>query len=660
MDETEYRQTPAETPEASLLRLLEPAYGPDGAPTPSDVNAATVAFEIFVQGDIEMPNDAGRSALWIFWGQFLDHDLSLTPEQDGEGAEFLKFEGPNAPFNVVRSDYTLEDGTREQPNVLTPLIDASNVYGSDAGRQAALRSFEAGRLETGAERDGILLLTDAETIGLETGEEGFVAGDVRADENPGLTSVHTLWVNEHNYWAGRFAAEDPSLDDEALFQKAREAVEILIQQITYEEFLPLLLAPGSLAPYDGFDAAVDPQITNEFSTAAYRFGHTSVPDSFSFIAEDGSTAAQDLSLFQTFENDAVLTDIGPAALLRGTLEARAQELDTKVVDSLNFLLFTPDGGLSGFSLPERNVLRGRDHGLPGWLEARDALVGDLDAAALAGSTDFSLITSDAALAEALASLYGTLGAVDLWVGGLAEDRMPGGALGPTFNAINAEQFARTRDGDPLFYQGRSTGDADLDLELGATMLSDVLMRSGGIDYVQRDALLASERVGGTDEGDEIVGGEGRELIIGFDGKDRLDGAGGADDLFGGAGDDEIKGGDGDDNANGGDGDDLIMTGAGNDRLVGGNGRDVLIGGIGADVYVIEAGDDLVDRIVGFVAGEDTLELSGFGADAVVTVDDMGGSRLGIEVDGVRVVVVWNWDGRADGMGTAEEDVILLG
>jgi peroxidase len=37
--------------------------------------------------------------------------------------------------------------------------------------------------------------------------------------------------------------------------------------------------------------------------------------------------------------------------------------------------------------------------------------------------------------------------VDLWVGGLTEDVVPGAKIGPTLMCIIAEQFKRTRDGD---------------------------------------------------------------------------------------------------------------------------------------------------------------------------------------------------------------------
>ncbi len=648
---------------APLRRLTEAAYA-DGLAEPraGTVPAIEIAEAVFTQGAADIPSPQGLSALWVFWGQFLDHDLDLTPEQEGPEAEFLKFEGPEAPFNVTRSEVwegTSETAPREQPNTVTPLLDASAVYGSDIDRLAFLRAYEGGRLEVQAGPDGVALLPDASQLshpifdGVLPGE-GFAAGDVRARENPGLTALHALWVNEHNAWADRLAEAHPDWDEQALFEGARAAVETLIQKITYEEFLPLLLG-DALPAYAGHDPAVDPQVTTEFSTAAYRFGHTGVPDRFVFLEEDGGEAAPPRALFETFESDATLLETGLPALLRGVLETPAQALDAKVVDSLNFLLFTPDGGLTGFSLPERNILRGRDHGLPPYLEVREAVLGDVEAAALAGSADFSVITPDPDLQARLASVYPTLGEVDLWVGGLSEPTAEGAALGPTFVAILAEQFAATRDGDPLFYLAREWSDPEIAAELAATTLSDVLVRSGGMTHAQAAPFLAADRQGGDAGEDHLKGGPGRDLLIGAAGADYLKGQGGADDLHGGAGADMLRGGQGGDLLSGGEAADKLMGGQGDDRLSGGPGCDLLVGGQGADVFVFEAGADALDRVLDYEDGADRIEIRGTGLDPAGLAFVRSEMHTTIFLDDAPLAQIW---GRGH-WGLDAEDVDLL-
>lgn len=61
--------------------------------------------------------------------------------------------------------------------------------------------------------------------------------------------------------------------------------------------------------------------------------------------------------------------------------------------------------------------------------------------------DFQTEIIDADIREKLKELYKHPSNVDLWVGGLLEELVPGSLLGPTFTCIIAEQFRRTRAGD---------------------------------------------------------------------------------------------------------------------------------------------------------------------------------------------------------------------
>ena len=67
-------------------------------------------------------------------------------------------------------------------------------------------------------------------------------------------------------------------------------------------------------------------------------------------------------------------------------------------------------------------------------------------------TSFSEITSDATLALKLSAAYsGDISKVDLWVGALAEDHLPGSSLGELSTKVFQMQFERLRDGDPWFF-----------------------------------------------------------------------------------------------------------------------------------------------------------------------------------------------------------------
>ena len=52
--------------------------------------------------------------------------------------------------------------------------------------------------------------------------------------------------------------------------------------------------------YYGYDSNIDPSISNEFTTAAFRFGHAMLPDSIPWIDKNNAT-------LQTFDlNDLVI------------------------------------------------------------------------------------------------------------------------------------------------------------------------------------------------------------------------------------------------------------------------------------------------------------------------------------------------------------------
>ena len=69
----------------------------------------------------------------------------------------------------------------------------------------------------------------------------FMAGDERVNENTFLTTYHTIFVREHNRVCDDIFKKDPSLNDEQVYQAARHFVIGLLQKITIEDFLPILL-----------------------------------------------------------------------------------------------------------------------------------------------------------------------------------------------------------------------------------------------------------------------------------------------------------------------------------------------------------------------------------------------------------------------------------
>lgn len=481
-----------------LLRVLSTDYG-DGLSTPAgtdrpsarEVSNAIAAVESSITNDRYLTD-----YVWI-WGQFIDHDIDLTEnavDDQGDPLEPLPIAVPQGdPFfdpdgtgtgtiDFNRSISEVDaNGVRQQINQITAFLDGSVVYGSDTERAEELRTHSGGLLKT-SEGD-LLPFNEA---GLEnaggSSADLFLAGDVRANENVVLSAMHTIWVREHNRIAAELAAEDPGLSDEQLYQQARAIVTGQLQAITYNEFLPALLGYDAIGEYSGYDDTVDPGISNVFSTAAYRFGHSLLSPVLQRVDADGNAISDGgLALQSAFFNPEELIEHGVDPLLRGAATQLAQELDNQVVDDVRNFLFGPPGA-GGFDLASLNIQRGRDHGLPDYNQARV----DLGLSAVAS---FSDITSNTELATRLEEVYGDVNHIDLWVGGLAEDHLPGSSMGELFSTIIADQFERIRSGDRFWYENVFSGRQLY--EIDSTTLADVIERNTDIAGLQENVFLAS-------------------------------------------------------------------------------------------------------------------------------------------------------------------------
>jgi len=439
-----------------LLRMTTVAYG-DGAGSPAGNGLASAreVSNLCAAQDAGAPAASGISDFFWQWGQFLDHDIDLTPILAPTEAFDIPVPAGDAWFDPAgsgdqvipldRSLYNVVGGVRQQMNAITAFIDASNVYGSDQERADELRTMDGtGRLKTSA---GDLLPFNEN--GLDNAPSGaasyFLAGDIRANEQVGLTALHTLFVREHNYWAGRTRAESPQLSGDDVYERARAIVGAEMQAITYREFLPVLLGRKAIPRYRGYDESVDASIANVFATAAYRLGHSML--SAQLLRLDGrgnEIAAGNLSLADAFFSPDEITGHGIAPLLRGLASQQAQEIDAEIVDEVRNFLFGPPGA-GGFDLAALNIQRGRDHGLPGYNQVRVDY-------GLAPVSSFADVNPDVGVQARLAAAYGSVDDIDLWVGGLAESHARKAVVGETFHAVLADQFTRLRDGDRFWYE----------------------------------------------------------------------------------------------------------------------------------------------------------------------------------------------------------------
>jgi hypothetical protein len=451
-----------------LVQNVPPDYG-DGFSTMAGANrpnARLISNIVVAQPNVPV-HPTVSNYIWM-WGQFMDHDLDLTNPQAASSPPFCNqvadiavpkgdstFD-PNGTGTAVitfcRSQFDPASGTtnaRVQTNLITSFIDASNVYGSDASRAADMRKNDgSGELRTspGPRGDDFLPLNIHGQPSPIPGPKEFICGDPRCEENTNLTSMHTTWMREHNYWARKIRTESKRyLSDEEIYQRARAIVSSEIEAITYNEFLPVLIGPNAIPPYTGYKANVDPSISTVFSTASYRMGHTLLNHVLMRLDSNlQPIPGGDLTLQAAFFNpNKVRESGGIEPFLRGAAHQHANAYDPYIVDDVrNFLLNDPMAG--SFDLASLNIQRGRDHGLPDYNAIRVAY-------GLAPKANIAAVNPDPEITRRLSAAYTNVNEIDPWVGGLAEPPFPGAVVGELVRTVIADQFTRSRDGDRFFY-----------------------------------------------------------------------------------------------------------------------------------------------------------------------------------------------------------------
>ncbi len=493
---------------ADFLRLGGAADGTmlDG-PNPRAISNIVVG-----EGDPTGENPQGLSGFMYAWGQFLDHDTDLSPSDGVNHIDIAIPTGdPNFPDGSTISMTRALTGAGGQPiNTVTGWVDGSMVYGSNAAVAMSLRGS-----------GGYLLTSDGDNLPIVNGF--FMAGDVRAAENPSLTALQTIFVREHNYQVDLLAATHMDWTSDQLYQEARAIVGAEIAHITYGEFLPHLLGSDAIDPYTGFDVRVDPSISIEFAGAAFRFGHSIVSDEAERVGNWGEETGEELTLAESFflTPEGFADGGGADGFLRHLGSEGSQAMDARIVDGLrNFLVDTPAG--VAMDLAAINIQRGRDLGLGTLNETRLAI-------GLLPYASFEEITDDLATVAALREAFGSVDAVDLWTGGLSERTTPGAMVGETFGAIIGDQFTALRDGDPLWYQRAGFDPATLS-RIESTSLSDIIERTTDTGYIQDDVFDIYIRRSGILGGVEAENPDAKQLVIGSYGTDALIG-GSFDDIL---------------------------------------------------------------------------------------------------------------------------------
>lgn len=505
-----------------LLREIPAAYGPGSSLAGSSRPSAREISNLVVDEPVTIFNARNVSTVNYLWGQFLDHDITLTPTGNTEPVPILLpadeeiFTEPIPFFRSAVYPGTGGGTVREQTNLNTAWIDGSVVYGSDDLRAKWLRTYQGGKLKTS---EGNLLPWNTLTGQFDSpidpsapsmANDGnktiktFVAGDVRASEHPVLASLHTLFMREHNRICDLLIAGGQR-DDEKNYQTARKVVGGLIQNITYSEFLPSLGV--TLRPYRGYKNTVRPDLTNIFATAGFRLGHSMVADEVLLFDNNCRPMDPDaLELDELFWNPDLLVTYKPEAFLKGIAAHTQYETNIKINSVLRNLLFGDPASpvRFGVDLASLNIQRGRDHGLPDYNAVRKFYTGR-------PASRFSDINRNDTLANNLQSLYKSINNVDLWTGVLAEDLIPGKSIGRLAHEIQRIQFEKLRDGDFYYFENDPYLSRALRGLIRNSKLSDIIKRNTAITNLQSNMFFAKACPGfttrPTDEEETPIEGE---------------------------------------------------------------------------------------------------------------------------------------------------------
>ncbi|KAI9138692.1 heme peroxidase [Paraphysoderma sedebokerense] len=375
-------------------------------------------------------------------------------------------------------------------------IDVQQIYGYTEERAKQMRSFAGGKFkmelirneETGVEGWFPPRNLDAEfPTQAEVPVKGrnttslFQLASRRNSILPQVQAFSVLWMREHNRLADELARQHPDWDDNRIFEEARKWVIAYHQKICYREYLPAVLGRNPIPAYQGYNESVNPTVDAFFSVAAFRYGHTEAGVTFPLIIyTNGKPHTLTAEIKHGFYNPDYISkyDLGP--ILHGMALQTQQDVDVFVAPSIRNYLFGElpvSVGGSGLDLAAVDIQRCREFGLPSYNEARKSF-------GLNPVTTFEEITSDPELANRLKEAYdGDVNLLEAYLGGLAEDHIYGGNLGPLFFASLNTTFTRLRDGDRFWYENQNISPAFSSEEIAAiqnTTYRDIILRNTNI------------------------------------------------------------------------------------------------------------------------------------------------------------------------------------
>ncbi|GFW34882.1 peroxidase [Trichonephila clavipes] len=317
-------------------------------------------------------------------------------------------------------------------------------------------------------------------------------GDGRVNQHATLTSIHTLYMREHNRLATILKLLNPQWDEEQLFQEARRINIAQIQCITYKEYLPYVIGPYLMEQFylevkDGpegtlYNPCTRPGIVNEFSTSAFRL--------HSMVASN--VGALQLLFEDLYSNPKLIWDGHMNQLMQGVSRVPSAKYDHWFVKDITVSLRRPPGKAYGSDLSSMDIQRGRDTGLAPYIYLVRFCSGNRYK--ITSFEDLSPLMSIENI-KLLKKSYKSVSDVDLEVGLHMENHLPEAEVGPTTACIIAKQFYLIKFGDRFYFE--HVGEApsftpDQRNALKQCSFSRLLCDNTNIPRIQKNVMLVPD------------------------------------------------------------------------------------------------------------------------------------------------------------------------
>lgn len=179
--------------------------------------------------------------------------------------------------------------------------------------------------------------------------------------------------------ARRLAKLNPHWNDNELFEESRRIVVGQMQHITYNEFLPYVLGEETIDRYglrlltEGFynhySMNINPAVNNAAANAVFEFLFTTIPSTMERYSKDLNMIGY-IKMTDSYFNPSEMYSNKFDQYLMGMISQNGKGADSFVTSEMTNGL--SDDAKEAFDFVAFTIQRGRDHGLPGYIEYRRA------------------------------------------------------------------------------------------------------------------------------------------------------------------------------------------------------------------------------------------------------------------------------------------------